>query len=84
MCGAIPPLPQYALMAWCSVKTQGQLYLYTTLRHSPELRHMHYTVMFVLLGVRCHLSALSFSGFLLHIYGRYQTLVPSVTVDVSM
>jgi hypothetical protein len=27
MCGAIPPLPQYALMAWCSVKAQGQLYL---------------------------------------------------------
>jgi hypothetical protein len=29
MCGAIPPLPQYAFMAWCSVKkAQGQLYLY--------------------------------------------------------
>jgi hypothetical protein len=27
MSGAIPPLPQYALMAWCSVKAQGQLYL---------------------------------------------------------
>jgi len=25
--GAIPPLPQYAFMAWCSVKAQGQLYL---------------------------------------------------------
>jgi hypothetical protein len=25
---AKPPLPQYALMAWCSVKAQGQLYLY--------------------------------------------------------
>jgi len=25
---AIPPLPQYAFMAWCSVKkAQGQLYL---------------------------------------------------------
>jgi hypothetical protein len=23
-----PPLPQYAFMAWCSVKAQGQLYLY--------------------------------------------------------
>jgi len=23
MCGAIPALPQYAFMAWCSVKTQG-------------------------------------------------------------
>jgi hypothetical protein len=28
MSGAIHPLPQYALMAWCSVKAQGQLYLY--------------------------------------------------------
>jgi hypothetical protein len=25
MRGAIPPLPQYAFMAWCSVKAQGQL-----------------------------------------------------------
>jgi hypothetical protein len=24
---AIPTLPQYAFMAWCSVKSQGQLYL---------------------------------------------------------
>jgi hypothetical protein len=29
MSGAIPPLPQYAFIAWCSVKkAQGQLYLY--------------------------------------------------------
>jgi hypothetical protein len=30
MSGAIPPLPQYALMAWCSFtkKSQGQIYLY--------------------------------------------------------
>jgi hypothetical protein len=27
MSGAIPPLPQYAFMACCSVKTQGQFYL---------------------------------------------------------
>jgi hypothetical protein len=27
MRGAIPPLPQYACVAWCSVKAQGQLYL---------------------------------------------------------
>jgi hypothetical protein len=25
---AVPALPQYAFMAWCSVKAQGQLYLY--------------------------------------------------------
>jgi hypothetical protein len=28
MSRAIPPLPQYAFMAWCSVKAQEQLYLY--------------------------------------------------------
>jgi hypothetical protein len=28
MSGDIPPLPQYAFMAWCLVKAQGQLYLY--------------------------------------------------------
>jgi hypothetical protein len=28
MSGAIHSLPQYAFMAWCSVKAQGQLYLY--------------------------------------------------------
>jgi hypothetical protein len=28
MSGAIHPLPQYASMAWCLVKAQGQLYLY--------------------------------------------------------
>jgi hypothetical protein len=28
MSGDIPPLPQYAFMAWWSVKAQGQLYLY--------------------------------------------------------
>jgi len=27
MRGAIPPLPQYAFMAWCSVEAQGQFYL---------------------------------------------------------
>jgi hypothetical protein len=28
MSGAISPLPQHAFMVWCSVKAQGQLYLY--------------------------------------------------------
>jgi len=30
MRGAIPPLFPCAFMAWCSVKAQGQLYLYFT------------------------------------------------------
>jgi hypothetical protein len=29
---AIPPLPQYAFMTWCSTKAQGKLYL-------PHLSH---------------------------------------------
>jgi len=34
MSRAIPPLPQYVFVAWCSVKAQGQLYflLYSTLK----------------------------------------------------
>jgi hypothetical protein len=28
MGGAIPPLPQYTFMVWCSFIAQGQLYLY--------------------------------------------------------
>jgi len=28
MSGAIPSLPQYAFMAWCSVKSTVQLYLF--------------------------------------------------------
>jgi hypothetical protein len=28
MSGAIPPLTQYAFMAWCLAKAKGQLYLY--------------------------------------------------------
>jgi hypothetical protein len=32
MLGALPPLPQYAFLAWCSVKPQGQLYLYRSMK----------------------------------------------------
>jgi hypothetical protein len=38
MSGAIPPLPQYTFMAWCSVKAQGQLYLYLYCFQEPRLR----------------------------------------------
>jgi hypothetical protein len=37
MSGAIPPLPQYALMAWCSVTARGQLYLYLIREESNGL-----------------------------------------------
>jgi len=35
-----PPLPQYAFMAWCSIKAKGKLYLYLTFMMSDykELR----------------------------------------------
>jgi hypothetical protein len=37
MSGAINPLTQYAFVAWCLVKAQGQLYLYITIqRHNSE------------------------------------------------
>jgi hypothetical protein len=36
MLGAIPPLPPYAFVAWCSVKAQGQLYLYLTISHFSD------------------------------------------------
>jgi len=32
MRGATPLVPQYAFMAWCSVKAQGQLYFFTFIR----------------------------------------------------
>jgi hypothetical protein len=34
MSAAIPPLPQYAFMAWYSFKAQRQLYLYITKSYS--------------------------------------------------
>jgi hypothetical protein len=38
MSGAIHPLPQYAFMAWCSVKkAQGQLYLYLLYKRLTEI-----------------------------------------------
>jgi hypothetical protein len=51
MCGSIPPFLQYAFIAWCSVKAQGQLYLYFFLiytlaisflwSHSHEAKHFY-------------------------------------------
>jgi len=41
MNGAILPLPQYAFMAWCSVKAQGQLYLYSNIYGSSNAYEGH-------------------------------------------
>jgi hypothetical protein len=36
MRGAIPPLPQYAFMAWYSVKEEGQFYLYLYIKETSQ------------------------------------------------
>jgi hypothetical protein len=36
MNGAIPLIPQYAFMAWCSVKTQEQLFVLVNIVTSTE------------------------------------------------
>jgi hypothetical protein len=41
MSGAVPPLPQYTFMPWCSVKAQGQLYLLNNKFLLPA-RHCRY------------------------------------------
>jgi len=40
MSGVIPPLPQYAFIAWCSVKAQGQLYHNLTLKSDKINNHL--------------------------------------------
>jgi hypothetical protein len=50
--GAIPPLPQYAFMAWCSVKieAQGQLYLSFTFTMDlhPQLMNIDHLISFLI------------------------------------
>jgi hypothetical protein len=41
MRGAIPPLPQYAFMAWFSVKAQGQLYFKMEVKVSEGFRILY-------------------------------------------
>jgi len=40
MSRAIPPLPQYAFMAWCLDKAQGQLYLTFTFNDAFTTAHV--------------------------------------------
>jgi hypothetical protein len=42
--GAIPSLPQYAFMAWCSVKAQGKLYLYLDDDDDDDFRQSYLSV----------------------------------------
>jgi hypothetical protein len=45
MSGAIPPLPEYAFMASCSVKAQGQLYFHSGIQ---SRRFVHLCLLNVL------------------------------------
>jgi hypothetical protein len=49
MSGAVPPLPQYAFMGWCSAKkAQGQLLSYRRIMANNELgRKWKETVRFI-------------------------------------
>jgi len=49
MTGAMPPLPQYAFMAWCSVKAQGLLYLHLFTCHFAV-----WSGIPLLTGPKCH------------------------------
>jgi hypothetical protein len=37
MCGAIPPLPKYAFMAWCSVKRKAESFQYNAVRNTNAI-----------------------------------------------
>jgi len=38
MRGDIPPLPEHAFMAWCSIKAQGEIYLLLSLNTQQVVR----------------------------------------------
>jgi hypothetical protein len=46
MRGTILPLPQYAFMTWCSVKAQGEIYLYFYGRYEEQkLKHTNINIL---------------------------------------
>jgi hypothetical protein len=56
MRGAIPPLPEYAFMTWCSVKKQHRNNFNFTFKFSYNYIHycdiFNYTVLFFTLNIR--------------------------------
>jgi hypothetical protein len=44
MGGAVPPLPQYAIMAWCSVKAQEQIYLCRISAYVQEMYDQRFVI----------------------------------------
>jgi hypothetical protein len=41
MSEAVTPLPQYAFMAWCLVKAQGQLFTFYNLLNSNHMKELN-------------------------------------------
>jgi hypothetical protein len=72
MRGAIPALPQYVFMVWCSVKAQGKLPFFTfygMVKHSELNGVSHYNIVDFFVGLilicycRSHLHLLVFVCF---------------------
>jgi hypothetical protein len=97
MSGSIPPLPQYAFTAWCSVKAQGQLYLYIS--HISDswisladdsfwtgfiIRLNVFTVFVFIIVVLRHLNCEIFSeDFLGRFWFRYMIIYLCLSVFIS-
>jgi hypothetical protein len=70
MSGVIPPLPQYAFMAWCSVKAQGQLYFILLYHKTTEKRQ----------GISTHLSLKTIMRYTPYVLGlTYYTIYKGVS-----
>jgi hypothetical protein len=66
MRGAIPPLPQYASIAWCSVKAQGQLYLHLSPLRCRKVSVLPRNFNLLLLKRYLYLGAVGFEFGLWH------------------
>jgi hypothetical protein len=47
MRGTKPPVPKYALIAWCQVKSQGQIYLYL---YPEEAEENHENISYIIVS----------------------------------
>jgi hypothetical protein len=77
MGGAVPPLPQYAFMAWCSVRgSTGNLHLFTFTVPQPVGRVAHLTIVYKMYKhqwdlVQPSVIAKSAAAYLLHCCSLY-------------
>jgi hypothetical protein len=68
MSGSIHPFPQYAFMAWCSVKAQGQLYLNLYHRYLITISSVLILSSHIRLGLESGIFCVSFrTNFFLYI-----------------